>query len=275
MRDGSCVLALALLAVVLAAGPACAHEFWVEPGTFTPSPGNRVPVRLFVGDAGQRDEIPRRRDHLLRFEAIRPGRTWPILGKWGRAPAGLFLPDAEGTVILAYQGRHTFIELPAEKFESYLVNEGLSRVIAERVRRNESLAPGRESYARYAKSLVTVRGLAEGSSEGFDQEVGFPIEFIPETDPRAWRSGDVLSVRLLYEGHPLADQQIKLIHLVDRDLSQVFRTDADGRASLRPPQAGPWLIASVFMRRASDELEGDWESFWASLTFELSDEGRR
>ena len=185
----------------------------------------------------------------------------------------MFTPDAPGTVLLTYQGKHTFIELPAETFESYLEEEGLSRVIADRVRSNESLAPGRESYARYAKCLVTVGRAGDPSAAGFDREVGLPIEFVPETDPRTWRDGDAITVRLLYEGRPLADQQLKLIHLVDSDLAQVFRTDAEGRVELRPPQGGPWLVASVFMRRAPEGIGGDWESFWASLTFELERHG--
>ncbi|MDG2303667.1 MAG: DUF4198 domain-containing protein [Candidatus Binatia bacterium] len=256
------------LALLLAATTAGAHEFWVEPESFTPSVGDRVAVRLFVGDAGEREEIARRSDHLLRFESVRAESTEPVVGLLGRAPAGMLSLETPGELLLVYQGRHTFIELPAEKFESYLQTEDLARVIAERVRRNESLSPGRETYARYAKSLVNV-GEVDDGQRVFSLEVGLLVEVVLETDPRGWRVGDPLVVRVLYGGRPLADQSLKLIHLIDRELQLHARTDAEGRAELQPPQPGPWLVATVFMRRAGDGVEGDWESFWASLTLEL------
>ncbi len=259
----------ALTVVLLVAGTACAHEFWIEPASFTPRAGDSVAVRLLVGGAGERDELPRRSDHLLRFEALGPGGVVPVVGRLGRAPAGLLQPALAGLWVVTYQGRHTFLELPAEKFESYLQEEALSRVIEDRVRRNESLSAGRESYARYAKSLVNVRGAESSGPQQFDREIGLPIELVPETDPRTWSDGDPFAVRLLYDGQPLADQQIKLIHLRDSGLRIVARTDADGRVELLFPQSGPWLAATVFMRRAPQEVEGDWESFWGSLTFEL------
>lgn len=267
----SFALATTGLAMLCAAPFAYAHEFWIEPVSFTPDVGDKVPLRLFVGTGGARDELPRRSDHMLRFEAVTEAGTVPVVGLLGRAPAGLLRPVTSGPQVVVYRGRHTFIELPAEKFESYLEEEGLSRVIAERVRRDESLAPGRENYARYAKSLVFVGGEDEAGGGAVDAEIGLPIEIVPETDPRTWRPGDVFAVRLVYDGRGLADQQVKLIHLNDRGIQLVARTDADGRAELRPPQPGPWLVASVFMRRSPEGAKEDWESFWASLTFELAD----
>lgn len=262
---------LTLAALVFLTEIAGAHEFWVEPDTFRPEAGGRVAMHLFVGDVreGERDELARRSDHLLRFDAIDSRGTSPVLGVLGRAPAGLFLPTKSGEVVIAYQGKHTFIELAAEKFESYLAEEGLERIIASRIRAGDSLAPGRESYARYAKTVVHVRGEGAEGSRVANREVGLPIEIVPETDVRAWADGDAFRVRVLYEGRPLADQRLKLIHLRDNELSVVARTNADGSATLQPPQPGPWLLATVYMRPAPEGVQGDWESFWGSLTFEL------
>ena len=48
------------------------------------------------------------------------------------------------------------------------------------------------------------------------------------------------------------------------------RTGADGRARLPLNRAGRWLVKAVHMIAvpASDPA-ADWESFWASLTFEV------
>ena len=49
------------------------------------------------------------------------------------------------------------------------------------------------------------------------------------------------------------------------------RSDAAGRVQLRLSEAGPWLIKAVHMVPAPAGTERDWDSFWASLTFQLAD----
>lgn len=246
-----------------------AHEFWVEPSSYTPAVNEPVDLRLFIGAEGPPEEVIRSPEHMLRFEALSAGRAAPIAGFVGDAPAGLHRFDRKGAATIVYTSRQSSLSLPAERFEPYLEDEGLSDVIADRVRRNESVAPGRESFARYAKSLVIV-GQNEGASHaGFDDEIGLPVELVLETDPAIWRSEDEIRLRAVYDGQLLADQQVKLIHLVERELRMVARTDAHGMVRFHPPQSGPWLAAAVFMRRAPEGGEADWESFWASLTFAL------
>ena len=49
-------------------------------------------------------------------------------------------------------------------------------------------------------------------------------------------------------------------------------TDAAGRALITLDNAGTWLIKGVHIIELPDTNEqADWESFWASLTFELAD----
>jgi len=47
------------------------------------------------------------------------------------------------------------------------------------------------------------------------------------------------------------------------------RTDADGRVRLRLRSDGMWMIKAVHMVPAPAGADGDWASYWASLTFEL------
>jgi uncharacterized GH25 family protein len=48
-----------------------------------------------------------------------------------------------------------------------------------------------------------------------------------------------------------------------------LHTDKDGRVVFRLNKPGIWLITSVHMMPRPLLSRGDWESFWASLTFEL------
>jgi uncharacterized GH25 family protein len=47
------------------------------------------------------------------------------------------------------------------------------------------------------------------------------------------------------------------------------RTDANGRVSLRIAHGGFWLIKAVHMEAAPPNAAVDWESWWASVTFDL------
>jgi uncharacterized GH25 family protein len=47
------------------------------------------------------------------------------------------------------------------------------------------------------------------------------------------------------------------------------RTDAKGRVTLKLPRGGFWLVKAVHMEEAPKTSGFEWESWWASLTFEM------
>jgi hypothetical protein len=51
------------------------------------------------------------------------------------------------------------------------------------------------------------------------------------------------------------------------------RSDKEGRVTFRLPRSGMWLVKAVHMIPAPPDTKADWESFWASLTFELPETG--
>ena len=46
------------------------------------------------------------------------------------------------------------------------------------------------------------------------------------------------------------------------------RTDKDGRVTMKLPARGVWLVKAVHMVPQARFIRGDWDSYWASLTFE-------
>jgi uncharacterized GH25 family protein len=102
--------------------------------------------------------------------------------------------------------------------------------------------------------------------------LGFTLEIVPERDPEAWQPGSDLVFRLLYDGKPLAGALITALPQREPSRKLSARSDAGGRVSLRLPQAGVWLVKAVQMI-PSDGGKADWQSFWASLTFEISERG--
>jgi uncharacterized GH25 family protein len=265
--------ALALLGALVSASPASAHDHWIAPSNFRPAVGERIELALHVGHPQEFESQLRDPRRIVLFETFGPdGKALPVLGIDGKPPAGLFKAKAPGTYLVAYQSNHAFVELEPAKYAEYLRTEGLEDIQAERERRGETALPGRDSYARFDKALLSVPGGAP-SSAGFERVVGMPFELVLESDPSAWKAGEELVLRLDFESQPLAGRQVKLIRLDAPHLVVLARTDEHGQAHLTPPSAGRWSAFAVHQRRATPEqaLEGDWEGFWASFAFELGE----
>jgi uncharacterized GH25 family protein len=139
-------------------------------------------------------------------------------------------------------------------------------VIRTRAARGQSAAPGREIYSRAAKALLAV---GDGRPEsGHDRVLGFTLELIPERSPYALGVGDALPVVLRYEGKPLAGALVMALRGSGETVASI-RSDAAGRVRVPLSRGGPWLVKAVHMVPAPAGTDADWESIWASLTFEL------
>ncbi|HMC15773.1 MAG TPA: hypothetical protein VKI18_09085, partial [Albitalea sp.] len=55
----------------------------------------------------------------------------------------------------------------------------------------------------------------------------------------------------------------------DPNAKIALRSDADGRVLLPLSHVGAWMIKAVHMRPAPAGSGADWESLWASLSFEV------
>ena len=77
-----------------------------------------------------------------------------------------------------------------------------------------------------------------------------------------------IAFRVLHQSKPLAGALVVAMHRDDPSLRMRARTDARGRVAFALPKDGVWLIRSVHMVEAPAGSGADWESLWASLTFE-------
>jgi hypothetical protein len=204
---------------------------------------------------------------------VGPEGEHDLRGHWERSPAGLARVDGAGLRILCYRSRRHPSVLPAAPFRSYLEERGLQHVIAARRETGATDAPGRELYSRCAKALFRVGpGASNGEAESdvrFDRRAGFPLELVPASDPTRARPGDRLSFVLLHRGDPLAGALLRAVSKGKPGEVQEVRTDEEGRARIEIDAPGTWLISAVHMVGAPPETGADWESFWASLVFEI------
>ena len=196
-----------LLLLTLLATPLQAHDFWIEPGT----------------------------------RSLRVGENFE--GEPVRGSAPVLVVQRNGAVMLTYQsGQFANHEMPREKFERYLEEEGLTRI-------HPTGDVQRERFGRFAKSVV--RGAPEATGP-----LGWRFEIVPLPASR---------FQLLYEGKPLADTLVVAMNRAKERLAA--RTDAQGTVTFDLAK-GAWLIKSVHMVEAPPDSGVTWESLWASLTLE-------
>ncbi|HEX4953430.1 MAG TPA: DUF4198 domain-containing protein [Thermoanaerobaculia bacterium] len=242
---------------------ALAHDVWIVPASFSPVVGEPVAVRLKLGHPQQEVEpVARNPKRLLRLVALTATGEQPLIGQDGADPAGWGRFAEPGLRILVYEGSAAFMELPPDRFEHYLAEEGLDAILAERRERGETTRPGRELYSRCLKALVSV---GEPSAE-HDRVLGLDAELVLESDLAA-PPAEPLTVRVLRRGVPLAGVLVELVRLDGRGAVQGLRSDAQGRVAFTGVASGAWLVTAVTAER-SRAAEADWRSVWTSLTFE-------
>ena len=260
-------------AAVLLAAVALGHDFWIEPSSFRPVPGAAVNLRLLVGDAVSVEPVAREPARIKDFFCIRPdGSRESVDGINGKDPAGILQVKDPGLYLVGYRSRDSFITLDAPKFEAYLREEGLDHVIEQRAAKGASGDPGRETYSRCAKSILLC---GEGGIGDSARLLGLTLELIPEKNPYALHAGDELPIKLVYEGHQLTGALVAAVKRTGTGRIEhrvEGRTDREGRVVLRLPAAGEWIVKCVHMVESPLKTQADWQSLWASLTFELPSE---
>jgi uncharacterized protein DUF4198 len=263
------LVALALLA----AGPARAHEYWLEPAVWRAGAGETVSFGALagVGFVGERKlYLPER---VLRLTA-RAARELDLtqVATPGDSTWARFATADAGGLLLAYESDFASITLDPPAFERYLADEGLDGPLAARRQRHDS-GPGHERYRRCAKAWLSGSDATRAT-----RPLGLPLEVVPLAAPGA---ATTLGVRVLYEGRPLAGALVRArrqplglggrsLAPAERDSAAIAwsgRTDAHGEARALVGKPGEWMISVVHMIPSRDPSAADWESSWASLSF--------
>lgn len=274
---------------LLTAGLAGAHDIWLFPERFTLAKGDTLIVHQLVGpelnaEALQSDgvqELPLLRSMTSRFELITPEGSFDLLSE---LPDMRTQPevkpvlnrklDFEGLAVVTMEHDFIYHELSGEQFLQYLEHEEFK---LEAFQGHIGFRPKqRERYARYLKTLVQVAEVAKADLH--KQVLGQKIEIVLLQNPYLLDPGDHLDVQVLFEGEPLRD---RLVRAYNSDgtgpvWKSKARTDAGGIARFSLDRGGFWLFRLVHLRPCIERSESDvgcsfvdWESYWASYSFEL------
>lgn len=249
-----------------------AHDLYLRPRAFRFAPGQPGVVEFHNGEAFPKSQVPPVLARLQGAKLLWPKGEQPLTGIRivGTAAIGTFqAPDAPAFLVVA-ETKPNYIELEAPKFEEYLAHERLTSISEWRKTRGETGKPGREMYSKFVKTI-----LHTGAKDAYvTKPVGQVIEFVPMADPAALKPGDRLTVQILFRGAPAANLHVESSSATangEVKERQLGRTDQAGKIEIPLDVAGLWKLHAIRMQRRENTAQADWESFWASLTFEVSE----
>jgi uncharacterized GH25 family protein len=266
------VVAAALLAAMVLASPAGAHDFWIQPQVYWSQADASIPITLQVGHGAERQRSQIRSSRIARVVAFAPDGAIhdlrPDLQLRGASDDGHLHVAIPGTYVVVLEtdnrGRSA---LPAQRFNKYAQDEGLTPALEYRQRTGKMAADAAESYRRVTKAIVQVGTVGAQSESHITTPLGLALEIVPERNPYAI-SGSDLPVRVFFEGRPLAGALVKLTRLEHDDAPvEERRTDPTGRASFPMAPGGTWLLNVVWTQPVTAPSEVDFDTVFSSLTF--------
>lgn len=261
---------LFLLALLLTLS---AHDLFLKTDRYFLRPNERGELSLFNGTFDQ-SENAISRDRMINSRIIGPDYTFvPSAGDWYDEEEAAFLryqAGKAGTYAAGVSTRARNIELSAADFNAYLAHDGVLDILERRKAQGRLDEPATESYAKHVKALLQV---GQERTDHYATVFGYPVEFVPLSNPYAAAAGDRLTFRLLQAGEPLPGQLVYFDHRAPGESvaghhhdEASARTDANGAFTVVVDHAGTWYLRTIHM--VESEEEGlDYISNWATLTF--------
>lgn len=280
--------ALATLAVLVVAivGTVRAHDMFLKLESYFLAPNSTVTVSLINGTF-EESENPIARDRMADVSIVGPnGVTHPPASAWRDTAAHHWSPDSLDTSLLTFEtgGAGTYVigvstnptvfTLTAQDFNDYLVHDGVVDALAQRERDGMMDEEATERYSKHVKALVQV---GDARTDVYSYELGYPAEFVPLQNPYTLGVGQNLEVRLLRDGAPVSNQIVYASHegfhghdeAGEHTIAATVRTDGNGIARIPLSEAGRWYLRTIHMVQTTAEPDVDYESNWATLTFEI------
>ena len=264
-------LRLILIVVGAFALPAklVAHEFWISPQSYNIAPEDPIRADLRVGQDFKAPAYAYIDFQIVRFELWQNGEKIEVTGQMGDVPA-LNMEGAvsDGLVTIVHETADSTLTWDEwETFERFVNHKDLTGTFEEHARLGLPRDGFKESYRRFAKSLVAV-----GGGAGSDIEAGLRTEIIALTNPYTDDLSGGMRVRLMFEGAPRADAQIEVFEKAADETLTVFtvRTDADGIATVPVKPGHEYMLDAVKMLTLPEPVDLEkpvFASLWANLTF--------
>lgn len=256
--------------LLLVAAPLLAHDMFLRLTDFFVAPNSPVTVRLFNGTfvLSENSITP---DRLADIAVVSPaGRAKLDVAQWNVAgDTSMFAirTGAAGTYVLGVSTKPRVLEMSGPDFNAYLRSDGIPDELAARRAQKRLNDRSKERYQKHVKALLQVGAT---TSAGFSTVLGYPAEIVPIENPYALKVGATLSLRVLVDGKPVANQFVQyggLSATGGRVAQRNIRSDATGVIRVPIDRTGTYYVKFISMVRVANDALANHESKWGSLTF--------
>ncbi|MFN2397319.1 MAG: DUF4198 domain-containing protein [Gemmatimonadaceae bacterium] len=271
MRNRKSLAVLPVL-LLLATTSLAAHDLFLKLDSYFVPPNSRVRV-LVLNGTFSKSENSVEKERIGDISLVSPSgvakldtSAWSDRGD--TSILSLRVGEA-GTYIVGASVRPRELRLEAKEFNQYLTDDGLPDIVELRRKNGELEKPARERYSKHVKAILQA---GTRRTEGYATALGYPAEIVPLEHPYSLRAGGWLRVRALVDGSPVMNQ---LVLSGGRTASGArirassVRTDTSGVARIRIPVRGKWYVKFIHMQPARGDTAIDYESKWATLTFQV------
>jgi len=266
---------IAIISLTILSG----HDLFIKLDSFFLKPGTETLIHVYNGTFGE-SEATLARNRMVDVSLVNPAEeiVHPDNSLWFEENNQTVLrikTGKAGTGVLGVSTTTRVGEFTPESFISNMKHEGLLDVLEERKKSGEDSNPVRKKYSKHVKAIFQV---GEKRSEEYKSVFGYPIEFVPITNPYALKIGDELGMKLLIDGKPVAGEMVyasyndEFGHASDGSAIDVYqtKTDKNGIVKIKISEAGHWYFRTVNLVK-STEPDADYISISASLTFEVKE----
>jgi uncharacterized GH25 family protein len=248
------LIPLFVLVYLFTALPLHAHSLWLNIDDEQPKIGETFRVEIGWGHKFPRDEIIKEGFLKEVYCVDSNGARTPL--KQVSVTEFEFVPKAQGSYTLLANTNPGFVSKTPEGYKLQS-KKGLEEVV---------------SCFRYdirAKAFVYVGPEAQASTEAF----GDILEIIPLKSPRGLKKGEILPLKVMFEGKPLPAAEVKATYAGFSNEPHTFavttKTDGKGVARVNLLEKGDWLLNVVHEVSYPDTAECDKYRNNYSLTFKV------
>jgi len=288
----------------------CSHDLYLKMETYFLQPNQEATLSLYNGTFEKSENIITR-DRMLDASIVTQGKRRSIEAmEWSDQDSTItqlsFTAGEAGTYVAGVSTKARNIALAADKFNDYLKHDGVLDMLEYRTANDLLGQDAVESYQKHVKAIYQV---GDVKTDDWKTVLGYPIEFVPQSNPYEIYSGGQLEVMVLLDGQPLANQLVYADYISsghdesqshshdgeehshsNDDLGhshnnesdsgeghthtsgQKLRTDDQGIVKVDFPEDGIYYLRTIHMVTVTDNEELTHQSKWATLTFEVTHE---
>lgn len=185
------------------------HDMFLKLDSYFLQPNSRTSIQLFNGTFEKSENVITR-DRMIDVSLVSNGkRTKVDTSQWSEKDSIVtilsFKTGDEGTYVAGVSTKARNIIMDAEAFNSYLEHDGVLDMIEWRKSNNAMDQDAVEKYSKHVKAIAQV---GNKKTDDWKTILGYPIEFVPLSNPYNLHTGDEIQVQLLSEGKPMANQLV-------------------------------------------------------------------